>query len=302
MGQAARVKQGEPGLSGSALPPVVQLFYNPNAGSANQRRLARLVAAFEAEGAAVLLAPSVDRVPEILPHATHICIAGGDGTVRHVAMALAKSGSVQPVAIYPAGTVNLLAREAPLPSDPVRFAHAVLGEGLLRPHHPITLGETMFFACASIGPDSAAVAGLSSRLKHRIGRAAYVVSFLRVLQRWRRLPLRLEAPGFTLECEAVYIAKARHFAGPWSFAPQARPDDELFHVVALHTARRRDFLRFVFALFTGRDMRKCAGMTVLSCSELSIDGPADMPVQADGDIVAYGPVRLSLHSFAANFR
>jgi len=193
---------------------VVQLFFNPTSGSFSSRRLKALAGALQAEGAQVITTPSVDREPIFAEQATHICIAGGDGTIRHVAANLARSGRVLPTAIYPAGTVNLLAREGSFRRSPAACARELLrGNGGGRPHHPVSLGETMFFACASAGPDSAAVAGLSPGLKRVIGRAAYVVAFLKVLWRWPRPRLRLSFEGRSLDCEAVYIAKGRYFAG-----------------------------------------------------------------------------------------
>src|SRR5690606_4808452 len=72
----------------SACPaPVVQLFYNPASGSFRADRLLLLERALEAAGARVIRAIScVTADPlAIAPDASHVCIAGGDGTVRHVA-------------------------------------------------------------------------------------------------------------------------------------------------------------------------------------------------------------------------
>lgn len=282
--------------------PVVQLFFNPFAGSSSRRRLQRLVDALESRGAEVRQTPCYQDVPEIDPQATHVCIAGGDGTVRHVGMTLVRGRHGLPVAIFPAGTVNLLAREAALPADPAGFAQALLGGAEHRPHYPVRLGETMFFACASIGPDSAAVAALSEPLKRRIGRLAYVVAFIRQLWKWPRPALHLTAPGREIDCEAAYIAKGRYFAGPWSFAPAARVSEAAIHVVALRTARRRDFLRFALAMLTGRDLARLHGVESFTCRELAIDCAADVPMQADGDIIARGPAQLRLHDFAVSIR
>ena len=287
-------------------PPVVQLFYNPHAGTHSVRGLRELVAAFEAEGACVMPSPSIDHVPEIAEQTTHVCIAGGDGTVRHVASAMvhamAGNGITIPAAIYPFGTVNLLAREDPVSRTPAEFAYRLLHGGSSRPHHPVTIGDTMFFACASIGPDSLIVSRVSQQLKHRLGRLAYVTAFVRLIWNWPRPRLRLRANGRTLDCEAVFIAKAHYYAGPWSFAPAARVTDRLLHVVALRRARRRDFLRFAWAMLRGRDPAALDGVTGFTCTRLAIDCADGIPVQADGDIVAHGPVELAIHDTAVLFR
>ena len=276
-------------------PPVVQLFHNPASGSFSPARIAALAAAFEAEGARVLRSESLRYVPVLDPAATHVCIAGGDGTVRHVAMMLARTGASVPVGVWPAGTINLIAREGGAPRVLTRFARDLLAGTAPRDHYLVTLGETMFLACASVGPDSFSVAALSDALKRRIGRLAYAAAFLGVLWRWPRPALRLDADGRAIACEAVYVAKGRFFAGPWSFAPAARVSDGLLHVVALRRARRRDFLLFCLDMLTGRDPGRRANAIAFTCRDLAIECNAPVPVQADGDVVDCCPVRLAVH-------
>jgi diacylglycerol kinase family enzyme len=140
--------------------------------------------------------------------------------VRHVAEALVTSRRDLPVAIYPAGTINLLAREGGCERRPDHLAEALI-HGATRLHNPVRVGTAMFFACASVGPDSLAVEMVSSSpLKRHIGRFAYVAAMGSLLCRWPRHRLRLSANGASWECEAVYIAKGCYYAGAWSFAPR----------------------------------------------------------------------------------
>lgn len=271
--------------------PVVQLFSNPASGSHSRKRIAALTRSLEAEGATVLHCESAG-VPKIDAMATHVCVAGGDGTVRHVAGAMAGQGRAVPISIYPSGTINLLAREAEYPVDPRAFARLILGGGEARPHYPVALLDGFFFSCAGVGPDSFAVKRVSPRLKRLIGRLAYLVAFCRLLWRWPRHQIRLESEGRVLDCEAVYIAKGRYYAGPWSLAQAARVHDPLLHVVALPRARRRDYLRFAFAVVCGRDTSRQAGAVTFTCRELSATSGTALPIQADGDIVGTLPATM----------
>lgn len=271
---------------------LVQLFFNPASGSFSPGRIDALAAAFVAAGAAVERTPSLAGPPPVLPHASHVCIAGGDGTVRHVAAALLAAGCRAPVAIYPAGTVNLLARESSVWDNPAAFARHLLHGDSLRAHYPVSIGETLFLACASVGVDSLAVAGVSEALKRLIGRSAYVAAFLRLLLAWPRHRLRLTADGQEWACEAAFVAKSRFYAGPWSFAPRASGSDAMLHVVALERARRRDMLRFALALLRGRDPALMDGAIAFACKDLAIDCDEPLPVQLDGDVAASLPVRL----------
>ncbi|MBW8745464.1 MAG: hypothetical protein JF628_14205 [Sphingomonas sp.] len=272
--------------------PVIQLFVNAKAGSASRRRVAALRHELEAAGARVIVTPTGGDLV-VAEETTHVCAVGGDGTLRHVTAALWQSGRPRVMSIFPTGTVNLLAREYGYRRNALSFAGRVLRDAPPRLQRIARVGETMMFTCASVGPDADAVANVSSRLKRAIGRAAYGVAFLRTLIRWPRLQLSIEADGRTIACEAIYLAKGRYYAGPWSFAPGAAADDPFLHVVALKQARRRDFVRFLWALLRHHDLTRNPNLVHVTCAALTIAG-ADAPLQADGDIVAHLPVEIAI--------
>lgn len=269
--------------------PTVQLFVNPKAGAASRKRVAALTRAFETAGARVIRSDDQRERAEVATDATHVCAVGGDGTLRHVAVAVARAGRPLTLSIYPTGTVNLLARECGYRLDPVDFARRVLA-GPARTHHGGLIGAIPFFTCASVGPDSYAVAAVSTGLKRLVGRLAYGWSFTMILIRWPRPRLRVVHDSGEIACEAVYIAKGRLFAGPWSFAPEAALVDPLFHVVTLGRASRRLYVRFLWRLVTGKSVAALPGATHFTCAALRIEG--DAPIEADGDIVGLLPVEI----------
>ncbi|HYD24998.1 MAG TPA: diacylglycerol kinase family protein [Croceibacterium sp.] len=281
--------------------PVVQLFSNPAAGPRKARRIAALARALEAEGATVIHSESAGSPPVIGDGVTHVCVAAGDGTVRHVAGAVARGGHDVTLSIFPAGTVNLLAMEAGYPRRPRAFARYVLASRPPRHHYPVAIGEGWFFACAGVGPDSLAVAGVSTSLKRRIGRLAYLVAVARLLHRWPRHRIRLAVDGHELACEAFYVAKGRYYAGRWRLAREARVDDPALHVVALARARRRDYARFVLSLALGRDLARLANVRIIAGTALHASADAALPVQADGDIVCALPVTLAVRELPLVF-
>lgn len=274
--------------------PVVQLVANSGAGRHKARRIARLIRAFERLGATVHYSECGKAPPPIREDATHVCVAAGDGTVRHIAGMIANEGHAVALSIYPAGTINLLAREAGYPRHPEDFARLVLSSRPQRQHYPVTIGDGYFFACAGVGPDSLAVAHVSSSLKRWIGRLAYAASFLGLLLDWQRHRIVLTCGEGEIECEAFYVAKGRYYAGSWSFAPQARLDEPVLHIVALKAARRRDYARFVWALLRGRDVAELSNVEIRTCTSLRATSSAALPLQADGDIVGELPATLTV--------
>ena len=274
--------------------PVVQLIGNPSAGRHKKRLIADLVRAFEELGAMVHYAECGLTPPPIRDDASHVCVAAGDGTVRHVAGQIARGEHPVALSIYPAGTINLLAREAGYPRQPKDFARLVLSAEPRRRHYPVSLGDGYFFACAGVGPDSLAVARVSSRLKRVVGRLAYGVAFLGLVLEWPRHRIALSCGEIEIECEAFYVAKGRYYAGRWSFAPQARLDEPLLHVVALTTARRRDYLRFVWTLIRAGDVAALRNVAITTCTSLTATSDAGLPIQADGDIVGVLPATMTV--------
>jgi diacylglycerol kinase family enzyme len=274
--------------------PVVQLFSNRRSGRHRTRRIGALARAFEQRGATVHHAECGQSPPPIHPDATHVCVAAGDGTVRHVAGMVARAGHPVALSIYPAGTINLLAREAGYPTDPGDFARLVLASKPRRRHYPVAIGEGYFFACAGVGPDSFAVARVSSRLKRIIGRLAYGAAFLGLLLNWPRHRITLASDQGKIACEAFYVAKGRYYAGRWSFAPDARLDEPLLHVVALRRALRRDYARFVWTLLRGGDIAALPNLAILTCTSLRATSASSLSIQADGDIVGELPATMTV--------
>lgn len=275
--------------------PVVQLIANPASGRHRVAQIRKLAAALEEQGAIVHYTECAAGPPPIREDATHVCIAAGDGTVRHVAGMIARTCHPVALSIYPAGTINLLAREAGYPSHPGDFARLILSiEPRRRHHYPVAIDDGFFFACAGVGPDSHAVAQVSSRLKRAIGRLAYIVAFAALLVKWPRHPIRLATDADNFACEAFYVAKGRYYAGRWSFAPQARVDEPLMHVVALETASRRDYARLVWMLIRGGDLSRKAGINVITCKRLTATADNALPLQADGDIVGVLPTTMTV--------
>jgi diacylglycerol kinase family enzyme len=115
-----------------------------------------------------------------------------------------------------------------------------------------------------------------------------------LLIHWPRARMTVWCDGRQSECEAVYVAKGRHFAGPWSFAPSASALDPMLHVVTLQRASRFRFARFALQLLLGRPVEGLDGVHCFRCTELAISGETNAPVQADGDVVTHLPARIAI--------
>lgn len=280
----------------------VALVSNQTAGRCSPERIRRLRRAFETAECRVHAydsrAFSLERLP---PHVDLVCIAGGDGTVRMTIGSSRDRTHPVPYCVFPLGTINLLAREAGYRADFKGFSPAMIARSDERTHFAGRIGEESFLCCASIGPDSHAVAQVCPRLKARIGRLAYVAAMAKLLWAWPRQRLQLEIDGAQHAAEAVFILKGRYYAGPWQLDEKARLTRDRFRVLLLPRARRLDVARLVLATIFGRRFADPQWVR-LDARVVDVAGADAVPIQADGDIIATTPARIEMDPRPMIFR
>jgi diacylglycerol kinase (ATP) len=272
----------------------IALIHNPYAGQRKLRRAQILARVLDARGHAVTLHDSAAfRFTSDAPDAQLLCICGGDGTVRLVLEGQDDLAELPPLAIYPTGTINLLARELAYPVDPQAFAARI--ESAAEPRN-VTLaqaGDRLFVVCASVGFDANAVAAVSLGLKARVGRLAYLAALLPLLLRWPRQSLQITADGATFTAEALFVLRGALYAGPWTLDRRAGLTATKLHVLALPRARRRDFAALVLYALGGAK-RPRAEWRQLAVSALEIVTNQPCPLQLDGDIAGSTPVSIGM--------
>jgi diacylglycerol kinase family enzyme len=191
---------------------TVVLACNPHAGHFRADRVARWQAALEAQGHRVTCLDSLAYARDPRAHeADMVGIVGGDGTARMVVEALRRAALSPLLAIMPAGTVNLIAREIEASGTKAKDGAK---EGQARTHYHGLIDGQAFLCCASVGPDSAIVARVTPERKARWGKAAYVLAALAQIAHWPRPRLAVTVDGQPHEAEAVFVLKGTSMPGP----------------------------------------------------------------------------------------
>ena len=177
--------------------------------------------------------------------ASLVFAAGGDGTVRACAEALAGTGV--PLAIVPLGTANLTARALGVPSRGGRAVEAGFGgrDQAIDLARVEGAGGTWFAAMAGIGLDAAVVAAAGERLKRRLGWVAYAAAGVRRLALPpREFTIRLDgAEPLRRRARSVVVANAGLLPGGFTLLPAARLDDGLLDVGILAPSGGWDWIR-----------------------------------------------------------
>lgn len=182
-----------------------------------------------------------------------VVAAGGDGTVRAVAEALAGSG--RPMGLIPVGTGNLLARNLDLPLTSVTDAVAVVLGGTDRAidvgrarvsefapdAEPLVDGDPhqahLFLVIAGLGFDAAMVADADDQLKAKVGWVAYFLAGARHLHgRRMRATIRLDG-GEPVEARlrSIMVGNCGKLPGGITLLPDAVIDDGELDVAAIDT-------------------------------------------------------------------
>lgn len=277
------------------------LIFNHHASRVNVARISALTAAFTDADHSVTQIDS--HAPDLAEYATVadcICIVGGDGTVRDVMARLQQLPVTPRVAVYPLGTINLIAREAGYVKDYKTFVMRATSADAPNLFHAVKMNEGLMLVCASVGPDSAAVAAVTRDLKKTFGRFAYVISAVKLLYRWPRHQIEVSIDGKSHQCEAAYLLNGKYYGGRWSLDTIASLRSPSLQVLMLPTARRRDYLRLIASTilhpaFADPRWQRRTG------SSIELRSTSALPVQADGDITAVLPVSLSVQPNAMAF-
>ena len=229
-----------------------------------------------------------------------VVMAGGDGTARLVIEKQSDPDSLPPLAIYPTGTINLLARELGYPRNPEKFAKRIESQAEQLTTRLATIDGAPFLACASIGFDAHTVASVSEALKLRIGRFAYVAALLSLARNWPRRPVTIDTGDQRLQVETLFVLRGKFYAGPWTLDRGAHLKTEKLRILALPKARRRDMLLLaLYALFGSR--KPHGHWRFLEADRLTLSGGEGVPVQADGDVIANAPVTFELTPATVTF-
>jgi len=248
-----------------------------------------------------------------------IAVAGGDGTINEVVNGLAaRAATAPPLAIVPLGTANVLAHELGLGSTASSLAQAMMAgrEVLVHPGRAsagasvggnatasTTGAPRCFSLMAGAGFDAKVVAGVSSNLKRRWGKGAYVWRSLIEARRYRPVRYAVEIDGASYEAASVIVTHARHYAGPYVVAPAASLGDPLLHVCLFERWGWMHALRFGAALLRGA-LPRTTGYRVIAGREVRISVLNDagesrrQPVQIDGDDALTLPVSIGLSTEA----
>lgn len=279
------------------------LVYNPASGGRDRReQMAALAAGARSRGVELSLFAT-----EAPRHATElvrahlaegpdlVAVAGGDGTVAEAAAAIA--GTDVPLAILPAGTTNVVAREYGLGRTAEEAAELLTSDATRTLTTWPSAGRTSIIG-TGVGFDARVMSNVHPLAKRLFGRAGFAWVSTVEWKRYEFPPIEvtgIDAEGRPFEARATFVlsANTRKYAGDAVLSPFADPDDDLLDLVLFTSEDRGDLFQFYRLLPDGRarqlGVRGVERFAVRSFTARSL-APYELEVQVDGDAAGTTPV------------
>jgi diacylglycerol kinase (ATP) len=191
------------------------------------------------------------KVRKALKHKPDLLVVwGGDGMVQRCTDAAV--GHKVPIAVIPAGTANLLARNLDIPID-LPGAVDVAFDGA---HRSIDLGRfngEHFVVMAGLGFDADMIEGADGSLKRRLGRLAYVWTGARAVSADPvNVTVKLDGvKWFHDEATCVLVGNVSHAFGAIELFDGAEPDDGFLDVGVTTASNPAEWARALASIGTG---------------------------------------------------
>jgi diacylglycerol kinase (ATP) len=291
------------------------LIYNPTSGRKRHRRFVEIEQAariLKEEGVATEIAPttgpgSATRIARqaVEQRRGMVIACGGDGTINEIINGLA--GSQVPMALLPAGTANILAKELRIPWDIPHAARLIPGGTIRR----IALGiafpmngnasEAMpregryFLSVGGAGPDGAIVNGVHKGLKDSAGVLAYWVEGFRQLFGYSFPEMRIGSDGHERKATILIAGRTVNYGGPFKITTGANLYEDSFEFLTNSRKSRLGYLACLPAIWMGT-LRDMDGIEAWKATETTVEAAGSDPVyaQVDGEPVGSLPIAFKI--------
>ena len=246
-----------------------------------------------------------DQIPEIAQQivdeqADWVIIAGGDGTIRAMIEQLANRKYTPYISVFPAGTVNLVAKELQLKADPHKWFKRV-SKGITVPVYLGRANDNVFLTVTGIGFDSLVVDNVTEKEKKLLNKLAYVWQGTEIMRKellfnnWRyRFQVRFNDEDEWLEGTSVIVGKSRYYAGRYNLFSGASLSSPLLHVALFTGDKRGDFIRYA-ACIAMEALTLDNDIIIRTAKKLEIRCNAEnFAAELDGDAVTTAPLKIEM--------
>ena len=253
-----------------------------------------------------------DQIPEIAQRvvdeqADWVIIAGGDGTIRAMIEQLANRKYVPYISVFPAGTVNLVAKELLVKSDPEKWCKRTF-KGIRTPVYLGRANGNVFLTVTGVGFDSLVVDNVTEKEKKLLNKLAYVWQGTELMRKellfnnWRyRFQVRFDDEEEWQEGTSVIVGKSRYYAGRYNLFSGASLSSPLLHVAVFTGDKRGDFIRYA-ACIAMEALTLDSDIIIRTARKLEIRcNEENFAAELDGDAVTTTPLVIEMEPEPISF-
>ena len=271
---------------------MIRFLLNPAAGrGAGAKHIHRLRILASRAGAGLVSSKSAADLAEQARRAAtdgveRLIVAGGDGTMHHVAQGLV--GTDCALGVVPLGSGNDLAGTLGIPRDLDAAVERAL-QGTVRRMDLARVGETYCIGYAGVGFDSE-VTRFANEVRIVRGPLIYPYAVLLTLATFKPPTMRIEHDSGIFEGRAMFVVAANlpRFGGGMKIAPEARIDDGLLDLVIVREVSRWALLHVFPKVYAGSHVTHPA-VTLVRTGRVAITLDRDMTLYGGGEPVRPAP-------------
>jgi diacylglycerol kinase (ATP) len=216
-----------------------------------------------------------------------VVVCGGDGTINEAINGLA--GSQTALAVIPAGTANVWAKEAGIPRQPIAALEVAVGGqarrmDIGRASPPSGEGGRYFFLMAGLGLDARIAASLPLKLKQYLGATAYAITAVGQSLRYRGQRVKLIVDDEPLETRLLMmvVGNTRNYAGITRVTSRAYADDGLLDACIFQGRHTLDIIFHTLRVAAQAHLR-ASPILYRQVRRVEVRSEVSLPVQLDGD-------------------
>lgn len=229
-----------------------------------------------------------------------IVAAGGDGTVAEVMAAAHLRG--MPIGIVPRGTGNIVARELKLPEGWRGATRRVLQHyPASRPVDLARVNDTYSALATGIGFDATVMRFTPTRLKHWLGRSAYLIAGAWWLPRTPLFSCTIIADGEESQVDAVAVLVVNAGmlgASLFRFGPDIALDDGWLDVCVYRPRNGRERMSVLWSVL--RQRPNGVSMIQRKAKSVEVKAPDVQWHEVDGDVYRGNVLKVEIVPGAVN--
>jgi diacylglycerol kinase (ATP) len=220
---------------------------------------------------------------------------GGDGTIAAVANGLVGTGI--PFVVIPAGTWNALARALDIPLQLDQALALMFQEHQVREIDMMQVGNNSYILNISAGIGSRTMTYVTREDKRRFGKFYDLWNGLHHILSYQdfRFDVTIDGKHQRLRASEIMVANCRIIAlKAIELDPDIRMDDSKMHLCRIYASSLRDYLSLTYSMLTGRQKQDWRVRCIDAFDEVEIRSRHRLPIQADGDLIGYLPLKVKL--------